>query len=142
MSWPPYQCITPVVEHWLEREIAKWVHHEGSSQRPITSRSNAQTTELHLAPRMLVSPHYTANATSHITHDPYWSVCISFSSTPHTMVQGHIGRNRWKQVSRIMSLENIQIIKVAIRLSRYLAARQRCTPTIENDDAGLSMSTS
>ena len=25
----------PVVEHWLEREIAEWVHHEGSIQRPI-----------------------------------------------------------------------------------------------------------
>ena len=23
-------CITPVVEHWLEREIAQWVHHKGS----------------------------------------------------------------------------------------------------------------
>ena len=22
--------ITPVVEHWLEREIAQWFHHEGS----------------------------------------------------------------------------------------------------------------
>ena len=21
--------VTPVVEHWLEREIAQWVHHEG-----------------------------------------------------------------------------------------------------------------
>ena len=29
--------VTPVVEHWLEREIAQWVHsHEGSIQRPIT----------------------------------------------------------------------------------------------------------
>ena len=27
--------VTPVVEHWLEREIAQWVHHEGSIQRPI-----------------------------------------------------------------------------------------------------------
>ena len=26
--------VTPVVEHWLEREIAQWVHHEGSIQRP------------------------------------------------------------------------------------------------------------
>ena len=26
---------TPVVEHWLEREIAEWVHHEGSIRRPI-----------------------------------------------------------------------------------------------------------
>ena len=22
--------VTPVVEHWLEREIAQWVHYEGS----------------------------------------------------------------------------------------------------------------
>ena len=28
--------VTPVVEHWLEREIVQWVHHEGSIQRPIT----------------------------------------------------------------------------------------------------------
>ena len=22
--------VTPVVEHWLEQEIAQWVHHDGS----------------------------------------------------------------------------------------------------------------
>ena len=27
--------LKPVVEHWLEREIAQWVHHEGSIRRPI-----------------------------------------------------------------------------------------------------------
>ena len=32
----------PVVEHWLEREIVKWVHHEGS---------NTFTMALHLVPR-------------------------------------------------------------------------------------------
>ena len=26
---------TPVMEHWLERELAQWVNHEGSIQRPI-----------------------------------------------------------------------------------------------------------
>ena len=26
----------PVVEHWLEREIAQWVRQEGLIQRPIT----------------------------------------------------------------------------------------------------------
>ena len=32
--------VTPVVEHWLEREIAQWVHHEGLIRQPIaTSRS-------------------------------------------------------------------------------------------------------
>ena len=27
---------TPVMEHWLEFEIAQWVHQEGSIQQPIT----------------------------------------------------------------------------------------------------------
>ena len=27
--------VTPAVKHWLEREIAQWVLHEGSIQRPI-----------------------------------------------------------------------------------------------------------
>ena len=48
-------CITPQpllhqLEHWLEWEIAQWVHHEGSIQRPIAPWANALTTELHLAP--------------------------------------------------------------------------------------------
>ena len=38
---------TPVVEHWLEREIAQWVHHEGSIRRQIAPCVNALTTELH-----------------------------------------------------------------------------------------------
>ena len=42
--------VTPVVEHWLEWEIAQWVHHEGSIRRPIAPWANALTTELHLAP--------------------------------------------------------------------------------------------
>ena len=28
--------VIPVVVHWLEREIAQWVHHGGSIRRPIT----------------------------------------------------------------------------------------------------------
>ena len=36
--------VTPVVEHWLEREIGQCVHHKG------LIRANALTTELHLAP--------------------------------------------------------------------------------------------
>ena len=31
----PTDRITHVVEHWLEREIDQWVHHEGSIRRPI-----------------------------------------------------------------------------------------------------------
>ena len=29
------QTVTPVVEHWLDREIAQWVHHEGLIRQPI-----------------------------------------------------------------------------------------------------------
>ena len=42
--------VTPVAEHWLEREIAQWVNHEGWIQRRIAPRANALTTELHLTP--------------------------------------------------------------------------------------------
>ena len=41
--------VTPVVEHWLEREIAQWVGpHEGPIRRPIAPWANTLTTELHL----------------------------------------------------------------------------------------------
>ena len=30
----------PVVEHWLERKIAQWVHYEGSIQQPIVPRAD------------------------------------------------------------------------------------------------------
>ena len=33
--------VTPFVEHWLEREIAQWVHHEESIQQPIAPSENA-----------------------------------------------------------------------------------------------------
>ena len=36
-------------QHWLEWEIAQWVHHEGSIWQPIAPWANALTTELHLA---------------------------------------------------------------------------------------------
>ena len=44
------RSVTPILEHWLEREIAQWVHHERSIRRTIAPRANALTTELHLAP--------------------------------------------------------------------------------------------
>ena len=31
--------VTLVLVHWLEREIAQWVHHERSIRRPILPRS-------------------------------------------------------------------------------------------------------
>ena len=42
--------VTPVVEHWLEREIAQWVQHKGLIRRPIALWENVLTTGLHVAP--------------------------------------------------------------------------------------------
>ena len=42
--------VTPVVEHWLEREIAQWVNHEGSIRRPIGTMRERSITELHFVP--------------------------------------------------------------------------------------------
>ena len=42
--------VTPVVEHWLEREIAQWVQHKWLIRRPIALWQNVLTTELHVAP--------------------------------------------------------------------------------------------
>ena len=41
--------VTPVVEHWMEREIGQWLHHEGSIRQPIAPRTIALTMELHFA---------------------------------------------------------------------------------------------
>ena len=36
--------VTPVVEHWLECEIAHSVHHDGSIRQPINERSYYRAT--------------------------------------------------------------------------------------------------
>ena len=46
------QPVTPVVELWLEQEIAQWVHHEGSIWWSIAPWANTLTTGLHLAPSL------------------------------------------------------------------------------------------
>ena len=35
--------VIPVVDLWLEREIAEWIHHEESIQRPIATMSGYST---------------------------------------------------------------------------------------------------
>ena len=34
--------VAPVVEHWLKREIAQWVYHEGSIRRPIVMQLDSR----------------------------------------------------------------------------------------------------
>ena len=43
--------VTPVVEHWLEWEIALWVHHEGLIRWSIAPWANA---ELHFPPLIIL----------------------------------------------------------------------------------------
>ena len=37
-----YMFIIIVTEHWMERKITQWVHHEGSIRRPIAQWANTQ----------------------------------------------------------------------------------------------------
>ena len=39
--------VTPVVDHWLEQEIAQWVHHEGSIGQPNLT-TNAPLNKVHV----------------------------------------------------------------------------------------------
>ena len=41
--------VTPVVEHWLEREMFQWIHREESIRGPNPTLSGRSTTEIHLA---------------------------------------------------------------------------------------------
>ena len=78
--------VTPVVEHWLEWEIAQWVHHEGSSDDPS---QNERT----LLPRSYISllsrteePLQQLALDAHVKHsdltwpDLTWPVCDDLHS--------------------------------------------------------------
>ena len=42
------------MEHWLEREIAQWVHHDGSIRGPIVPRSYHGATSRSLLARITI----------------------------------------------------------------------------------------
>ena len=46
--------VTPVVDHWLEREIAQWVHSMKDRSDDPSHHERNLTTELHLAPVMMM----------------------------------------------------------------------------------------
>ena len=35
--------VTPIVQHWLQREIAQWVHHEGSIHNPTSANKTVKS---------------------------------------------------------------------------------------------------
>ena len=53
-----------VVEHWLEGDIADWVHDEGSIRCPNSPCANTHTSELRLAPVLNELIHQTDIATA------------------------------------------------------------------------------
>ena len=82
--------VTPVVEHWLERKVTKWVRHEGSIRQTIASWANDLTTELHLALQIVRTFCHDLTDTScpRLSHLLWWSIhtWYSWSSDRSLMV--------------------------------------------------------
>ena len=87
--------VTPVVEHWLEREIAQWVHHGRiDPMTPSHSWANALTTELHLAPK------YTEFKMSHSVIEHLFPFLLEFvfketKQHTHNMHKNLINQITW-----------------------------------------------
>ena len=67
--------VTPVVEHWLEREIAQWVHHEGSIRR-LSEHSYHGATSRDVERYQLwifIYPQFRASAYGVISRPSWWT---------------------------------------------------------------------
>ena len=71
--------VTPVMGHWLEREITQWVHHEGLIRWPITPWANALTTEVHLAPYTGLVPTYMGYVLWLLICYNFWVQCLTIA---------------------------------------------------------------
>ena len=78
-------CIIPHTTTFVTPEIAQWVHHEGSIQRPITPWVDALTTELHLALGHQIDPssdwslwwtYWTISCSSHYFTTGVTNACL------------------------------------------------------------------
>ena len=78
----------PVVEHWLEREIAQWVHHDGSIRGPIVPRSYHGATSRSLLARITIVSNIFKFLFDVILRPILIRVCI------HTYI--HTTRNGWQ----------------------------------------------
>ena len=72
--------VTPVVEHWLEREIAQWVHHEGSIRQPIAPRQTSHEAEMSVQISVL-------NINLEISKNNFDYFQIEYFSRPYASVQ-------------------------------------------------------
>ena len=102
-----------VVEHWLEREIAQWVHHGGSIRRPIAPWANALSTELHLTPNIRVSKHFSTEIQTSVC---YYSVvfCMYYRIRPISICTpvGEGDAKRANYTPRFTSVYKINLNKV------------------------------
>ena len=73
--------VTPVVEHWLEQEIAQWVYHEGSILQFIAPWADALTTYQTECNLDLLSPPSPFDANLWQQHSEWGRICTSFMTT-------------------------------------------------------------
>ena len=74
--------VTPVMEHWLEWEIAQWVHPmKDRSDDPSPPWANALTTELHLAPVIIGEMVKTWSSVRSLVH-----LCNAMTATKKTFL--------------------------------------------------------
>ena len=78
--------VTPIVDHWLEREIAQWVHHEGLIQRPIAPTRSTFIQRYSTSD----SPRYNEHVQLYIAirillgKQVIWFVCVLFTMRVQT----------------------------------------------------------
>ena len=109
------RTIQPLLHHWLEQEIAQWVHHERSIQWPIAPWANALTTELHLTP--------CCQNTSYI------SLLAVRTLLPWSYISFHAVRNSHAHTpsSSIKSVEHCGLQNICSLISRFQVWLQHLT---------------
>ena len=122
--------VTPIVEHWVEREIAQWVHHEGSIRLPIAPLANALTTELHLAPWHVIND--TRQISEHIVNKTEY-IRLNYTLSP-VNEKIYIYRPELTEKCDILNCTEIRHLVV---LSRALGKLKRFARTrqTENDQS-------
>ena len=66
--------VTPVVEHWMEREIAQWVHHAGSRLRGETAEKLTACRFVSLGVRCIsIERVFAYGAMGHRIDPPWWT---------------------------------------------------------------------
>ena len=103
--------LTPVMEHWVEWEIAQWVHYEGLIWHPITSWVNASHIKLYLTNiswiyiESLMSCHLLQN----VLHE--------LAEASHNIIfanECNLFSNKWRQIWDFIYYITVKTIGISI----------------------------